>query len=571
MIPDGTPSAEGLLEKTPFAHLLVYALDRQLTGELFLEEPGGTKHVLRLDRGVPVKLRVSDDFMRLGDLLVEEGHCARESVEGAAITGGLLGDLLVLTGCVEVEALERCLVRQFRARIARVFTLGPDTSFKYFDKSTVLAEWGGEPSAEDPIALLWEGLRDHAASSSSYEPTLARLGERPLVLHPRAPTSRLKLAEAEALIVDSLVEPTPLATVIERSTIAPDVCKALIYALVILRQLDLGGAGAPVGVRDARPASLAKVQLRSEAHRVGAAVDAKSSATTSRRITVSGRMVIPRDDVPPSVHPPPVEESPVSDLLASPPSLSTEAFDASDVGVIETTEEEIDAALLEEDEDGADAAQAAAVDEPVAPAERIVPEAEPPSETPAAASEGEQATAAQGQAAEPPDAEVESESSRRIVPEALRALEPSVLRTMAEEKLAGKEPSLALQACEAALTKLRSGEGDAGPEGTLFHEITALAAAARAQEPQANLKALTIELDELIRARDDVALTRAVRGRVRRRLGDSPGATSDYRRVLELVSAGSALETEAKRELVELEPKSPGRGQTGFLKRLFKR
>ncbi len=574
MIPDGPPNAEGLLEKTPFSHLLVYALDRQLTGELFLEEPSGRLHVLRLELGIPTKLRVSDDFLRLGDLLVDEGLCARESVEGAALTGGLLGDLLVLTGCVETDALNQMLDRQFRGRMMRAFSLEPQTTFKYFDKSSVLAEWGGEPAGEDPIALVWAGLREHADKSSSFEATLSRLGDRPLVLHPRAPTTRLKLDESCSAVVDSLADATSLEQLIARGLVLPETCRRIVYALVILRQLDLGGAGAPVGVRDARPASLAKVQLKSETHRVGAAVDAKIGSR-SRRITVTGRQLIPRDDAPPSVHPPAVEEAPISEsslfgtpggeMGAMPPSLSAQAFDASevgsvDVGVIETVEEDLDPSLLEEDADDitadvdAEAAEAAA---DLAAAEAF--------EADLAAAEAVEADLA---AAEAIEAE---ESSRRIVPEALRALEPSALRLMAEEKLAAREPGLALQACEAAIAKLRTLDGVAGPDSSLFHEVPALSVSARSQEPQANLKALTMELDDLIRVRDDVALTRAVRGRVRRRLGDSPGATSDYRRVLEIAESGSTLETEAKRELVELEPKVPGRGQTGFLKRLFKR
>lgn len=576
MIPDGPPSAEGLLEKTPFSHLLVYALDRQLTGELFLEEPSGRLHVIRLDLGVPTKLRVSDDFLRLGDLLVEQGLCARESVEGAAMTGGLLGDLLVLTGCVETEALNRVLEEQFLGRMKRAFSLEKDTTFKYFDKSSVLAEWGGEPSGEDPISLIWAGLREHAGKSTSFEATLARLGDRPLVLHPRAPTSRLKLDESCGAVVDSLADAATLEELIARGLVLPETCRRIVYALVILRQLDLGGAGAPVGVRDARPASLAKVQLKSETHRVGAAVDAKM-ASRSRKITVGGRQLIPRDDAPQSVHPPPVDEStvdspasevPSSEMLAAamPPSLGSEAFDASDIGaidagVIETSEEEIDPALLEEE-----GLEAAAASDVTASLEPSAPDAPVRDTTPDDddASNASPATETMADAAE------SEESSRRIVPEALRALEPEALKAMAEEKLLARESTAALQVCDAALGKLRALEGDAGPEGLLFHEITSLAASARSLEPQANLKVLTMELDELIRARDDVALTRAVRGRVRRRLGDTPGATSDYRRVLELAEVGSSLETEAKRELIELEPKV-GRGQTGFLKRLFKR
>jgi hypothetical protein len=533
MIPEGPPSAEGTLEKTPFSHLLVYALDRQLTGELFLQEASGTVHALRLDLGAPIKARVSDSFLRLGDLVVLAELCPRETVEGAALTGGLLGDVLVLGGCADTDAIDLLLEEQFHGRIQRCFELGPDTTFRYFDKSQTLAEWGGEPSREDPIALVWRGLKEHAHKSSSYETTLARLAGRPLQMHARAPVSRLRLEPNEAALVDRLGEPTTLADLLAIEGVDAEVCRRLVYALVILCQLDLGGATAPVGVRDQRPASLAKVQLRSTSHRVGAAVDAWPAAST-RSITVSGRKVIPRDDTPASEPPP--SELPISEV--SPPTpLESQAFDPSDVGVIETGEVELDPELLEEEVSEAAPVEQAAAASPAEPAPK-------------------------------PEDEAEETSSRRIVPETLRAMTVAGLKSLAEEKLKSREAALAVQACEAAQAKLQL-EGDASSQ--LYHEVKALLARGLALEPHSDLKSLSIELDELIRARDDLAITRCVRGSLRRRLGDSNGASSDYRRVLELPDASGELHTEAKRELEELSPKLTGRGQTGFLKRLFKR
>lgn len=537
MMPEGPPSAEGTLEKTPFSHLLVYALDRQLTGELFLQEASGTVHALRMDMGVPVKVRVSDSFLRLGDLVVLAELCPRETVEGAALTGGLLGDVLVLGGCADTDAIDLLLEEQFHGRVQRCFELGPDTTFRYFDKSQTLAEWGGEPNREDPIALIWRGLKEHASRSSSYEATVGRLAGRPLQLHPRAPVSRLRLEPIETAIVDRLAEPTSLEELLSMDGVDAELGRRLVYALVILRQLDLGGATSPVGVRDQRPASLAKVQLRSTTHRVGAAVDAWPAAST-RSITVSGRRVIPRDDAPPSEPPP--SETPISEV--SPPTpLESQAFDPSDVGVIETSEVELDPELLEED------------DAVPLPAEA---QAEPAVDS------------APADSASKAEDEVEETSSRRIVPETLRAMSVAALKSLAEEKLKSREAALAVQACEAAQAKLQL-EGDAA--SPLYHEVKALQVRGLALEPQSDLKSLSIELDELIRGRDDLGITRCVRGNLRRRLGDSNGAISDYRRVLELPDESGELHTEAKRELEELAPKLTARGQTGFLKRLFKR
>jgi hypothetical protein len=114
MLPQTPPMAEGDLAQTPFAHLAVYLLDRRLTGELFVVEPETeVTHALRFERGMPVKVRMGDGYARLGELLVEEELVTADVVEGAVLTGGLLGDVLVLSGKVESAQLEEVLDRQY--------------------------------------------------------------------------------------------------------------------------------------------------------------------------------------------------------------------------------------------------------------------------------------------------------------------------------------------------------------------------------------------------------------------------------------------------------------------------
>src|SRR4051812_6689798 len=105
-MPDTAATAEGALDRTPFAHLLVYAADRRLTGVLFLTEPGGTEHAVRFARGAPVKVRPGDRFALLGEMLVEEGALDPATLAEALKTQGLLGDVLLLAGCIDRDVLE---------------------------------------------------------------------------------------------------------------------------------------------------------------------------------------------------------------------------------------------------------------------------------------------------------------------------------------------------------------------------------------------------------------------------------------------------------------------------------
>src|SRR5690348_9040043 len=113
---EASATAEGELARTPLAHLLVYALDRRLTGALFLTQADGVEHVVRLQRGAPVKVRPGDRFALLGEMLVEAGAIDQATLDGALATKGLLGDVLLLAGRIERDALEQVAEQQFVRR-----------------------------------------------------------------------------------------------------------------------------------------------------------------------------------------------------------------------------------------------------------------------------------------------------------------------------------------------------------------------------------------------------------------------------------------------------------------------
>src|SRR5687767_4970239 len=99
------PSAQGTLQQTPLLHLLVYALDRHLSGTLVLEDPTRRKHAVLFAAGVPSKARPAEAVRRLGEILLEVGAC-QEPVIAAALEQGkaerrLLGQVLLQQGAVD--------------------------------------------------------------------------------------------------------------------------------------------------------------------------------------------------------------------------------------------------------------------------------------------------------------------------------------------------------------------------------------------------------------------------------------------------------------------------------------
>src|SRR4051812_9430884 len=74
-------TATGTLQATPFGHLLVYLLDRGLTGSLVLEEPNGDKHAIWFEAGAPAKVKTAAPVTYMGQVLVEQRAITREVYE----------------------------------------------------------------------------------------------------------------------------------------------------------------------------------------------------------------------------------------------------------------------------------------------------------------------------------------------------------------------------------------------------------------------------------------------------------------------------------------------------------
>jgi hypothetical protein len=492
-------TTKGDLGRTPFGHLLVYALDKRLTGALFLTEASGVEHAVRLVRGAPVKVRPGDRWSLLGEMLVEAGAIDEGTMADALATPGLLGDMLLLADRIERDVLENIAEQQFLRRMVRLFSLPPSTAYRYCDGHEELREYGGDPARVDPLALLWAGLRAHGEASALMEATLSLLGEAPMRLHPLATTARFGLEGAEARLREHLgAMPTPLAELIGLGAAPPDAVRRFAYALLITRQLDLGAGADPplgctVGAQAAPSTVVARMHLRSQLHRVGAAAP----------------------DLPGAG-----ERGPV--VLAR----KTRA----------------DAARSAEKEAPPDDADDRASGE--APASSVVP------------IDNARAALRADAPLSPMEPGPWSKSSAEVSVELDEGVLPTELFQLVSDLLAEQDYPGALDACECAL--------EAAPDDPDF---LALAVWARAQMGGADVKALMVELNEVLREHEAHVDARFHRAMLRMRLSDQAGAIRDLKRVLEL----SPAHTDAADELALLEARQPAKHRPSLFGRLFKR
>ncbi|HKY35061.1 MAG TPA: DnaJ domain-containing protein [Polyangiaceae bacterium] len=254
-------SATGNLQATPLGHLLVYLLDRGLTGSLVLEEASGDKHAIWFETGAPAKVKTATPVTYLGQVLVERRAITREvyerTLQGALHERRLHGEVLLETGAIDSRLLREALREQLARQVLWLFKLPSTTLYGYYDQVNLLERWGApEGLRTRPLALIWRGLRRHA-SPAEIEAVTGRLGQRPIELHVDAPIRRFKFEASEQALIDVLrAKPQPLSSLIASGLAAPDDVKRLVYVLVILRQLDLGVPGAdPVGADEAPSSS----------------------------------------------------------------------------------------------------------------------------------------------------------------------------------------------------------------------------------------------------------------------------------------------------------------------------
>jgi curved DNA-binding protein CbpA len=257
------PTATGNLASTPFCELLVYALGQSLEGSLVLECPDRSKHAVLFHVGRPVKARVADPRLRLGELLVARGSIGREaqSAAEAGAEGELFGQRLIAQSAVTAEDVSAALDEQIYEQIAWLARAPSATAFAYFDRVDLLANWGGEHRQLDPLAAIWQAVQAGAPHDRLAQACQA-FGERTLRLHPASRIGRFGFGSRERPLLDVLrVKPQTFAELQTTGLCEESVLERLLYALALTRHLDTGQF--PLGVTlGARPASPPSTQRR---------------------------------------------------------------------------------------------------------------------------------------------------------------------------------------------------------------------------------------------------------------------------------------------------------------------
>lgn len=246
VLPAEPPDADGSLRKIPFANLLIYLRERNLTGTVVFDHTAGPV-AISVRRGTPFKASSHAQEAWLSsvclDLALVPESKLRETWELAHDNKRLHGQVLIDYGVFDRDALLRALGIQLERKIAWLASLAKDTRFRFFQSKDLLSSYGGVEEPDVASArLVWVALRQ-APPWAHIEKSMAKFSAALLKLAPTADLASFGLGEAELAIVDSLRQSSQtLSELASRRLIEPSLLAPLVYGLLVTKQLELGRA-----------------------------------------------------------------------------------------------------------------------------------------------------------------------------------------------------------------------------------------------------------------------------------------------------------------------------------------
>ena len=204
------PTASGSFVKTPFPHLLVYALERRLTGTFELSIGAASQATMVVVGGCPAKVRTREPIHYLGNVMLELGMISPEQLQASLNMiqqqpPRLQGQALLEMGATDPASLDAGLRAQVERKVEHLFGLSSDTTFAYYDGVDLLSGFGGAPTPIDPFPVLWRGVRETPAREhkANHRSGSLSASESPVVptaiSSKRTPSARLVAMTASAI------------------------------------------------------------------------------------------------------------------------------------------------------------------------------------------------------------------------------------------------------------------------------------------------------------------------------------------------------------------------------------
>ncbi len=264
------PTSQGTFARTPFAQVLVYVLERGLTGTLEVVAPpidgaSAWATVLVID-GEPAKARTSEPVAYLGSVLRALGFIddqqLNDSLRAMSEERRLHGQILLEMGAIDEAQLHEGLRAQLIHKLEHLFTWPPETRFAYYDGFDALHTYGADDLVHlDPLALVWAAIRQEPPWEHVHA-TLTRVGNGALRLSAQAQLDRFDFLKDERAAVEMLRERAMRVHELTACKIVGAATTQLLsYCLLITRQVDLVAQPDAASAGGGAAQRVARVQL----------------------------------------------------------------------------------------------------------------------------------------------------------------------------------------------------------------------------------------------------------------------------------------------------------------------
>jgi curved DNA-binding protein CbpA len=299
-------TAEGTFSKTPLVQVLVYVLERSLTGTIEVTHPDGPwASILVLD-GHPAKGRTSEPVAYLGNILRELGYIddttLNASLASMAKERRLHGQILLSMGKITEQQLSDALRAQLLRKVEHLFDWPPDTKFAYYDGFDALHTYGGDDHVQlDPLPLVWSAIRTQPPWEHVHA-ALTRAGSNALRLSPAAQIERFEFSKDERAAADLLrMQPMRIHELVGAKILGASTAQLLAYCLLITKQVELiAMSEAPGAARVARVQTTQVAQRAAIEERAAHGVDPRSASSPfPPQPVVPKAPAMPRMDVAP--------------------------------------------------------------------------------------------------------------------------------------------------------------------------------------------------------------------------------------------------------------------------------
>jgi tetratricopeptide (TPR) repeat protein len=253
-LPEAT--ATGLLTKKPIAHLLVYALDRKLSGTFELTEESRQRTQIVVADGLVARVSTTESVIYLGHVLYEsgviDGGQLSASLADVATTKQLHGQILLERKMLDPRQLADGLRQQRSRKLHHAFGLPGRTTFAFYSGVDLVGERPNDVEPMAPLPSIWRGIRAHP-SWDHVRSTIATVNGRRLRLV--GDVEELGLEQKERTVADRLRRnPSTVAGLASPAGLDARAAELLAYFLVITKLAVFAErVGVPETPLDARP------------------------------------------------------------------------------------------------------------------------------------------------------------------------------------------------------------------------------------------------------------------------------------------------------------------------------